>query len=354
MTSTSDPPASTADGPRPADAVLAEADRRVAEGGVLDAIEWLSEQNRRDPQPQFERRLVMMRNEAFAAVEARPGRPSWPPPWPDRFSDRDGLVEIPATELTSDAIGAGILHHGCLLVRDLLTPGEVGELIEAIDESFAASDARNSGTPLSETATWYAPFNAPEGYSITLGERGWVRDGGGLWTADSPRALWRLTEILTRVGIGALLEEYLGERPALSVNKCTLRRVPLGTLGEWHQDGAFLGDQIRTVNVWLALTHCGDTAPGMDVVPRRIPEVLETGVDGAYFDWSVGPGTVEKAKGQEGIVRPIFEAGDALLFDERFLHRTAADPSMTQERYAVESWFFAPSHYPGDQVPLLL
>ncbi len=167
------------------------------------------------------------------------------------------------------------------------------------------------------------------------------------------RALWRLTEILSRVGIGDLLEQYLGERPALSVNKCTLRRVPLGTLGEWHQDGAFLGDQIRTVNLWLALTHCGDTAPGMDVVPRRLDEILETGVEGAYFDWSVGAGTVEKAKGPEGIVRPVFEAGDALLFDERFLHRTAADPTMTQERYAIESWFFAPSQYPAEQVPLV-
>ena len=52
-------------------------------------------------------------------------------------------------------------------------------------------------------------------------------------------------------------------------------------------------------------------------------------------------------------MRPIFEPGDALLFDERFLHRTAVEPEMTRERYAIESWFFAPSHYPGDQIPLV-
>jgi hypothetical protein len=271
----------------------------------------------------------------------------------DRFAGQDGLVEIPAAELTSEAIGAGIVGHGCLLVRGLITPDECQELIEAIELAFAAADARNSGTPLSETATWYAPFNAGEGYSITLGERGWVRDGGGLWTADSPRALWRLTEILSRARVGELLEGYLGERPALSVNKGTLRRVPVDTGGEWHQDGAFLGDRIRTVNVWLSLTHCGDTAPGLDIVPRRIPDILETGVNGAMFDWSVGPGTVDEVKGPAGVLRPVFEAGDALLFDERFLHRTAAEPTMTAERYAIESWFFAPSHYPGDQVPIL-
>ena len=88
-------------------------------------------------------------------------------------------------------------------------------------------------------------------------------------------------------------------------------------------------------------------------MPRRIPEILETGVNGAMFDWSVGPGTVDRVKGPAGIVRPVFEAGDALLFDERFLHRTASDPAMTEPRYAVESWFFAPSHYPADQVPIL-
>jgi hypothetical protein len=55
------------------------------------------------------------------------------------------------------------------------------------------------------------------------------------------------------------------------------------------------------------------------------------------------------------VIRPVFEAGEALLFDELFLHSTAADPSMAGSRYAVESWFFAPSAYPDpdDQVPLV-
>jgi hypothetical protein len=36
------------------------------------------------------------------------------------------------------------------------------------------------------------------------------------------------------------------------------------------------------------------------------------------------------------------------------LHRTAVDPAtMTGERYAIESWFFAASTYPYEQVPIL-
>jgi hypothetical protein len=49
----------------------------------------------------------------------------------------------------------------------------------------------------------------------------------------------------------------------------------------------------------------------------------------------------------------VFRPGDALLFDERNLHATACGPEMTENRYAIEAWFFAPSCYPADQVPLV-
>lgn len=54
-------------------------------------------------------------------------------------------------------------------------------------------------------------------------------------------------------------------------------------------------------------------------------------------------------------MRPDFEAGDALLFDHMFVHRTGTDPRMTKSRYALETWFFVPSAYPDPhrQVPLV-
>ena len=78
----------------------------------------------------------------------------------------------------------------------------------------------------------------------------------------------------------------------LSANKCTLRRVPIDANTDWHQDGAFLGAGIRALNVWLALSDCGVDAPGLDLVPRRFDDVLETGTGGAIFDWAVGPDVV--------------------------------------------------------------
>ncbi len=40
-------------------------------------------------------------------------------------------------------------------------------------------------------------------------------------------------------------------------------------------------DDVRTVNVWITLSPCGLDAPGLDVVPRRIDHLVETGSHGA-------------------------------------------------------------------------
>ena len=60
----------------------------------------------------------------------------------------------------------------------------------------------------------------------------------------------------------------------------------------------------------------------------------------------------EEAAGEYGIVNPIFAPGDALLFDDLFLHQTGGKPGLTKPRYAIESWFFGPSAFPEIYVPL--
>ncbi len=89
------------------------------------------------------------------------------------------------------------------------------------------------------------------------------------------------------------------------------------------------------------------------MVPKRIDHIVDAGTEGADFHWSVGDPVVERASG--GVLsRPIFQAGDAMLFDHLFLHRTGTTPEMKKTRYATETWFFAPSAYPDpqEQVPL--
>jgi hypothetical protein len=330
----------------------AEADALIRDGRRLDAIDALTAANRAHPDGAIERQLVGLRNVAFDDLDKTPGCGAWPPAAPDLFPGIDGVPEIAAADLTAAALRSGILRHGALIVRGLVPPARVAHLIDDIERTFVARDAFFDGAPIEETAPWYVPFE-PESGTAAIGPiRKWVREGGGVLTVESPRSMFDVLDTFEAVGLTEPLTGYLGERPVLAAKKWTLRRVPLDTTADWHQDGAFLGAGVRAVNVWVALSHCGDTAPGLDIVAGRLHELAPRGTDGAWFDWSVGDAVARTLSGGAAILRPIFEAGDAILFDDMNLHRTAVAPEMTEERYAIESWFFAPSHYPDAQIPV--
>ena len=81
-------------------------------------------------------------------------------------------------------------------------------------------------------------------------------------------------------GLRQVIRGYLGEVPAISMQKCTMRKVDPDSGSGWHQDGAFLGE-VRALNVWLSLSRCGDLAPGLDVISTRLDEIVPTGTEGA-------------------------------------------------------------------------
>ena len=99
-------------------------------------------------------------------------------------------------------------------------------------------------------------------------------------------------DIVRKRGIAALAEQYLGERPAISVEKTVFRRVPPDTLGGWHQDGAFLGEGIHSLNLWIAVTDCGAEAPTMEFVAtlKQIAKELGDKVEAAAIAWESGSG----------------------------------------------------------------
>jgi hypothetical protein len=336
---------------RPADALELAADLEAA-GRHADAIDLLNRVNRRRRNAKVERRLVELRHRAFASLERAPGLPSWPVPIEDRFEGVTGPPEVDAAELTTDLVRSAVTNHGCLVVRRLLEADHIGLLIDDIDRALEAAEAHGKNEATRESLAWWVPFKPDPPHRVG-GGRQWIWDQGSVWAVDSPRALFDLVEIFNEIGLAEVIEDYFGETPAISVKKCTLRRVPADTGTNWHQDGAFMGTGIRTLNVWIALSACGDDSPSLDVVPRRLDHIVETGTDGALFDWSVGEGAVERVLGDSAVIRPRFAAGDAMLFDEMFLHRTGVSPGMTRDRYTIESWFFAPSAYPEAQIPVV-
>lgn len=335
-------------------AALAEAESLVERGAWRAAIDRLTAANRVESDPAIERRLVRLRHAAFAALggatrEVPPSLPAWPDPFPGLV----GLPEISGDTLTGALLGGALLHHGSLLVRGLVSAERAALLADDIARALDAYAAAEAGRATPEQSRWFTQFEPGEGYAYSAMERAWARQvGGGMLVGDSPRGLFDVIETWLEIDLGHVLAETLGEWPALSFKKSSLRLAPPNSPTEWHQDGAFLGAATRTVNVWLACSPCGVDAPGIDVVGRRIDHLVEQGTGSAQFAWSVGCEAAERVGGRE-IVRPQFAPGDALLFDQMTLHRTGVSPTMTRDRYAIESWFFAPATYPHEQIPIV-
>jgi hypothetical protein len=342
---------------------LEAAEALVDKGALLAAIDLLTKANRRDPDVRIEEQLLELRYQAYVGTS----RPEVSPFLPDTVDDAfPGAVipEIDASRLSAPRVRSAILNHGSIIVRGLVGQDRVDRLVADIDRAFDAYDAYRENRDIPDRDAWFQPFK----YEQSFVERQFRREAGGVLAVDSPRALFDLVDTFEETGVGTLVREYFAEPPALLAKKWTLRRTSHEAgPSDWHQDGSFMGKDIRSLDVWVALSHCGDDAPGIDVVGRRLDEIVERGTEGAHLDWTVGPGVVERvAEGK--VVRPIFEPGDALIFDHMNLHCTAIDPNMTRDRYAVEAWFFAPSTYgamtniyddgdakkiPADQIPIV-
>jgi hypothetical protein len=325
-----------------------ETDDRDVEA-IFDEIHALEEANLDERDRERDRRLVQLRHVAGAKLLAEAGdRPEQPSPAADTLPSRNGsLPDIASGDLTSGLLRAGMLRDGCVVVRGVVPRDDALTMAADIDRVFEERAAIQDGRSVPDTL--YEEFYP--GPPFTLAEREWVRDGGGVLAADCPKIMFDLIELYDSAGLRAVVNDYLGERAVMSMNKSTLRRARPEDGGTWHQDGAFMGD-VRALNVWLSLSDCGADAPGLDLVPRRLDHIVPTGTEGAIFEWSVSPAVAAEAAGESGVVRPIFEPGDVVLFDELCLHSTALGPSMTKTRFAVESWFFGPSAFPADYVPL--
>jgi hypothetical protein len=313
-------------------------------GELWQEIERLREAQRRDPDPDTARRLLRLRHLAGLRVidEARNEADFAAPAAGALPADR--LPELTRADVTPGLLRAGILRDGCVLVRGLIERDAAVAFAERIDRAFAEREH-------DEPADGYYEEFVPNLRARGVLGRDWIKDGGGVLAADSPTVAFEMFELFRTADLAALVDGYLGEPALVSVHKTTLRKASPAVPGAWHQDGSFMGD-VRSLNLWLSLSRCGDVAPGLDIVPRRLDHLVARQTEEAMLDIQVSQSKAEEAAGEAGIVRPIFEPGDALFFDELFLHQTASDPSMPNPRYAIENWFFGASAFPEDYAPV--
>jgi Phytanoyl-CoA dioxygenase (PhyH) len=313
---------------------------------LVAEIRRLGEAAREDPAA-ASRMLALRHLAGIRLLDGAPSDPAHPDPSFERLPEGDGLPDVAPADLTPELLRAGILRDGCLLVRGLVPREAALGFADGIERAFAERERAEAGDA---TPGWYEEF-APHPRFGPVNERPWIKEGGGVLAIDSPRLSFAMLELFESAGVPALVDGYLGEPGLISVQKTTLRKAVPAVGGAWHQDGAFMGE-VRSLNLWLALSRCGDVAPGLDIVPRRLEEFAPTQTDEAMLSYQVSQRKAEDAAGDTPIVRPVFEPGDALFFDEKCLHQTGSDPSMPNPRFAIENWFFGGSAFPREFAPV--
>jgi hypothetical protein len=277
---------------------------------------------------------------------------AWPRHDPDPFPEVDGAPEITAAELDLATLGGSIEHHGCLMVRDLLSADQLALMVHDVDRAIEHGRAVLAGEEEEGATSWFAAFdhagNRPMQFTW-----GWSVPKGQVATAESPRAFFDLLEILTDLGVLDLVTDYFGEPPHYLAIKGAVRRTPPDHEGGWHQDGAVYGVHSKALALWIAFTPCGpDTAIGLDLIPGHyddlVPYESTNGLPGITDE------TIAEVARTRPIRRPAFDAGDAVFFNHLIPHQTGTGPGFTDDRLAVEMWFFAPSTIRTDMYPLWL
>jgi hypothetical protein len=316
---------------------------------LLAEIERLTETNVASPSRDTERRLIALRHVAgVRLVDESTDHVEFVAPDEEHLPPVGSVPEIASADLTAGLIRGGILREGCLLVRGLVPRADALALAEGIDRAFAQRERHEAGRSVTEG--YYEEFQPSSRYGPVVG-RGWIEQGGGLLAADAPLLSFQMMQMFRAARLPQLVTSYLGEPALISVHKTTLRKADPSVPGAWHQDGYFMGN-VRSLNLWLSLSRCGDESPGLDIVPRRLEHYVATNTEEAALDYTISQLKAEDAAGDVPISRPIFEPGDALFFDELFLHQTGSDPSMRKHRYAVENWFFGGSGFPDEYAPI--
>ena len=225
------------------------------------------------------------------------------------------LPEIDAKEFTVDQLRTAVAKHGALIVRNMFSRTSMDTLITAADRVIDACADPKATNPVSTY------FNPPNNLSTIMPKkdkelgntRSFHRESGSAMCVEAPSVAEALLLLYEAHGLKELVGAYLGEPPCLSVKKWVLRRskLPVAEAG-WHQDGAFMGTNLNSINMWMPLNECGGEtgAPGMDVVPLRLHSLASA--EGAQFDWSVSDAQVSSRFAENQPLMPVFKAGDAL------------------------------------------
>jgi hypothetical protein len=109
----------------------------------------------------------------------------------------------------------------------------------------------------------------------------------------------------------------------------------------WHQDRIGLPADFVALNCWTLLSpdECGETAPGLDVIPDAIPDYLGMEAPPLAAELSYMktlPSSIDQYVAAYAPWRPSVRLGDVLIFDMLTLHRTGWGPEQALARISLE------------------
>jgi ectoine hydroxylase-related dioxygenase (phytanoyl-CoA dioxygenase family) len=342
--------------------IIRRAHRLQQQGDVNGALEYLFAANRNRENPSVERAIVdlLLQSPGTDGCEVAP-RLASPVTANGTLQIVGGEIpEICASEFSAAALQEAISRTGYLIVRGLFKAVDISVIKSCIDEALNAR-ADSEDSPLLAENPWY--YHSPHfpgdhaAYSRRNSAKKFTRTGS-FKVIDSPRGVFKVLELYRNYRLREVVDEFFGEASVIAARKWVFRLVePIkdyggGIGGGWHQDGQFMGEGIRALNMWIALSHCGEgtDAPGITLIPKRISEIVEFGTRGAKLNWVVGGELVAELARDVTIVSPTFAAGDALFFDHYSLHRSGHEIGQSRNRYALESWFYAKSAHAANSV----
>jgi hypothetical protein len=269
-----------------------------------------------------------------------------------------------ATSLLRDAEGGCVLLRGVLPRKPVLEAGRavaenaerlknmLGREVNDLPLCFAEQrcsdpnvvgldgrDLREFTDPLmcsGMTAAWF--------YGGNRNFKRWFWDHG----AKFPNVI---VGLVARSLLPAVYQSFYEGVPLCSYAHCAVRyqRSDLEHKSyAFHQDGSYHSRTSRDhvgLTTWIPLCDCGRDAPGLQVYPRALDEILPApeGVEPPHLFCDTQ--TVLERFGDQ-LWAPEFSAGDVLVFTHFVLHRTHIVPGMTRQRQSADFRVF-----PGHSVP---
>lgn len=277
---------------------------------------------KRKPQPLLEQRLINCRKRL---ADSFGDNIDYPKPdvrfRKDLFIGETGIPEIAASDLTAEAIASGVLNHGGLIVRGLYNSDQIEFL--------------KSASLIERERKLKAPKSIISSYTFC-----------------------RLLKVYEECGLLDSIKEYLGPEAVIVLERARVRYKDnsiAGGLG-WHQDGSYFGAKCFALNCWTAITPCGVDNCGLRIIPKRNETRIGWAKEGKaplLYTENIRSLVRDIAK-QNPPIDPVFNAGDAMIFDEMTLHRTFVPEKVTKEQIVSISWFFAKSQIRGYKTPLAI